>query len=388
MAKIANGVGPISRDGEAALVALGDRRRRPRRCRRRRRQDSRAISLSIARSGLHSYVTGPGGIAADLEHVAEDAGKTLLFATLGPRPAACSCSSTGRRSSPRSPARRRQRLPRRERDRLPADRGGPDHRQRRGHAAAARADLRRRHGLLAAAGPPLPRGAWRKGKRPADALPRPMRESVPAIAASDGNGDRGDARPAGGGTGIDPLAGPGPRDRRRDDARRLFHPAAGAARRCSASAPFGWRRHHGGRALDRYPDETSTAVGDSRWRRVADLVRRRPRAIVATVLAALALLSLGNLVEHGTIGFGQGEIGSTESSRGTEVLDEHFPPGLGSPLTAVVDARGNRAGAEGAEAARRGQADPAGAAGAELRGGGSDDRPARRPLLRAPRPMP
>jgi RND superfamily putative drug exporter len=56
------------------------------------------------------------------------------------------------------------------------------------------------------------------------------------------------------------------------------------------------------------------------------------------VLAALALLSLGNLVDHGTIGFGQGEIGPTESSRGTEVLDEHFPPGLGSPLTAVVHA--------------------------------------------------
>ena len=43
-----------------------------------------------------------------------------------------------------------------------------------------------------------------------------------------------------------------------------------------------------------------------RWARVADLVRRRPRRIVATVLAALALLSLGNLVDHGTIGFGQG----------------------------------------------------------------------------------
>jgi RND superfamily putative drug exporter len=67
------------------------------------------------------------------------------------------------------------------------------------------------------------------------------------------------------------------------------------------------------------------------------LVRRRPRSIVAVVFALLALLSLGNLVSHGTIGFGQGEIGPTESSRGTEVLDEHFPPGLGSPLTAVVD---------------------------------------------------
>ena len=75
---------------------------------------------------------------------------------------------------------------------------------------------------------------------------------------------------------------------------------------------------------------------DRRWARIAGLVRRRPRAIVAIVSAGLVVLSLGNLVDHGTLGFGQGETRSTESGRGTEVLDEHFPPGLGSPLTAVV----------------------------------------------------
>ncbi len=81
-----------------------------------------------------------------------------------------------------------------------------------------------------------------------------------------------------------------------------------------------------------------SSVGpDRRWRRVGELVRRRPRAIVATVSAGLALLALGNLAGHGTIGFGQGEIGPTESSKGNEVLGEHFPPGLGSPLEAVVD---------------------------------------------------
>src|SRR4029077_14451207 len=74
-----------------------------------------------------------------------------------------------------------------------------------------------------------------------------------------------------------------------------------------------------------------------RWAAVAGFVRRRPRTIVAAVLAGLFVLSLGNLVDHGTIGFGQGETRPTESSRGTEVLDEHFPPGIGSPLTAVVD---------------------------------------------------
>jgi RND superfamily putative drug exporter len=75
---------------------------------------------------------------------------------------------------------------------------------------------------------------------------------------------------------------------------------------------------------------------DRRWAAIAGLVRRRPRSIVVTVLALLGVLALGNLSSHGTIGFGQGEIGPTESSRGNEVLGEHFPPGLGSPLTAVV----------------------------------------------------
>ncbi len=72
------------------------------------------------------------------------------------------------------------------------------------------------------------------------------------------------------------------------------------------------------------------------WAGVAGLVRRRPRTIVAGVFAVLAVLALGNLIQHGTIGFGEGETRSTESSRGNEVLDEHFPPGIGSPLTAVL----------------------------------------------------
>ena len=44
---------------------------------------SAATSASTERPGLRAYVTGPGGIAADLERVAEEAGRTLLIATLG-----------------------------------------------------------------------------------------------------------------------------------------------------------------------------------------------------------------------------------------------------------------------------------------------------------------
>ncbi|HEV7483333.1 MAG TPA: MMPL family transporter, partial [Solirubrobacterales bacterium] len=89
---------------------------------------------------------------------------------------------------------------------------------------------------------------------------------------------------------------------------RAFWPAAGSARR----------------------------AGSSRWTGVAALVRRRSRPIVFIVFAGLVVLALGNLTDHGTIGFGQGETRPTNSSRGTAVLNEHFPPGIGSPLTAVV----------------------------------------------------
>jgi putative drug exporter of the RND superfamily len=72
------------------------------------------------------------------------------------------------------------------------------------------------------------------------------------------------------------------------------------------------------------------------WERVADLVRRRSARIILGVLALLAILALGNLTSHESLGFGQGVTKPTNSSRGTEALERHFPAGLGSPLTAVV----------------------------------------------------
>ena len=81
LTRVARGVGPISRDGEAALVALAidaeDRGAVVHGVKK-----IRAYLAAHADPGLHSYVTGPGGVAADLEQVAEDAGQTLLIATL------------------------------------------------------------------------------------------------------------------------------------------------------------------------------------------------------------------------------------------------------------------------------------------------------------------
>src|SRR6185312_9923741 len=82
IADYARGVGPISKDHEAALLVLA-----------LNAADHGAIRNGVAQMreylaahavpGLHAYVTGPAGIAADLDKVANEAGRTLLIATLG-----------------------------------------------------------------------------------------------------------------------------------------------------------------------------------------------------------------------------------------------------------------------------------------------------------------
>jgi RND superfamily putative drug exporter len=86
------------------------------------------------------------------------------------------------------------------------------------------------------------------------------------------------------------------------------------------------------------------------WTRVAELIRRRAAVLATMIVIGLAALACGNLVSHGTIGVGQGQIGVTNYSAGTKVLDRHFPAGLSGPLillvqrgdTAAVVARLNR----------------------------------------------
>jgi len=321
VAKIADGIGPISRDGEAALVVLaldaGDRG---------------AIVAGVAtirdyldehrRPGLNAYVTGPGGIAADLEKVAEDAGETLLIATLG----LVLILLLAVYRAPLLAV-------------LPLAVVGAAYLVATGiaylliEAGWITVNIEGTFLLLVlvfGAGTDYSlllvhryREELQGGRAPADALPTALAETVPAIAASGGTviaamlvllvADLQSTHWLGPILAIGiavmllaaftllpallALLG-----------ERAFWPATGAARR----------------------------AGRSRWTRVAELVRRRSRAIVLAVFAALVVLALGNLSHHGTIGFGQGETRPTDSSRGTAVLNEHFPPGIGSPLTAVV----------------------------------------------------
>jgi RND superfamily putative drug exporter len=335
VAKIADGIGPISRDGEAALVVLaldaGERG---------------AILSGVrtirhylgehAKPGLNTYVTGPGGIAADLEQVADEAGKTLLIATL-------SLVLILLLVVYRAPLLAV----------LPLLVVGTAYLAATGIAyllIEAGAITVNTEGtflllvLIFGAGTDYSlllvhryREELRSGKAPELALPTALRESAPAIAASGGTviaamlvllvADLESTHWLGPILAIGiavmlaaaftllpallSLLG-----------EHAFWPATRSAGQLRGSQPT-------------HPVEKEPRNG---WGRLAELVRRRSRVIILAVFGLLIMLALGNLTHHGTIGFGQGETKPTNSSEGTKVLGEHFPPGIGSPLTAVVKA--------------------------------------------------
>lgn len=322
VARIARGVGPISRDGEAALVALAIDS-----------SDRGAVVKGVGRiraylaahrhPGLRSYVTGPGGIAADLERIADDAGKTLLIATLSlvlllllfvyraPILALLPLFAVGTAY-------------------LIAI--GVTYLLLEGDLITVNTE-----GtllllvLIFGAGTDYSlllihryREELDGGLGPQAALPTALAASARPIAASAG-------------TVIAAMLVLLLADL---ESTRWLGPilAIGIAVMLAAALTLlpAVLALLGKRAF--WPARRAPAgEGRNRWARIAGFVRRHPRSIVIVVLVGLLALSLGNLIDHGTIGFGEGETHPTESSRGTEVLNEHFPPGLGSPLTAVVD---------------------------------------------------
>jgi len=321
VARIARGVGPISRDGEAALVALAiDSEERGAIVHGVKK--IRAFLAAHRHPGLHSYVTGPGGLAADLEQVAEDAGQTLLIATLSlvllllllvyraPLLALLPLAGVGTAYLIAIGA-----------TYLLIDAGAITVNTEGTFLLLV---------LIFGAGTDYSlllihryREELAGGAEPLVALRAALAESLRPIAAS--------AATVIAAMLVLLLA--------ELESTHWLGPvlAIGIAVMLAAALTLlpALLAILGRRAF--WPaDATGEAADSPRWERIAGFVRRRPRAIVATVFAALAVLALGNLVHHGTIGFGEGETRSTESGRGNEVLDEHFPPGLGSPLTAVL----------------------------------------------------
>ncbi|HEY3434157.1 MAG TPA: MMPL family transporter [Solirubrobacterales bacterium] len=347
VARIANGVGPVSKDGEAALLVLAIDA-----------EDRGAVVSGVERirrylraheqPGVHAYVTGPGGIAADLERVAEDAGRTLLIATLGlvlilllavyraPILALLPLLVVGLAylvaigiayllieadwivvnsegtmlllvlifgaGTDYSLL-----LVHRYREELTLEEG--------------RVDPRRS----------LPSVAT-EGVHPA--LSRAVRETRPAIAAS-------------GGTVIAAMLVLLVADL---ESTHWLGPVLAIGIAVMLAAAFTllpallailgdrafWSPLRRASVTRSFSADNNKKEQANAWDKVAGLVRRRSGRIVIGVLALLAVLALGNLTNHGTLGFGQGVTKPTDSSRGTEALERHFPAGLGSPLTAVV----------------------------------------------------
>jgi putative drug exporter of the RND superfamily len=330
VARIANGIGPISKDGEAALLVLAIDA-----------EDRGAIAADVERirrylgeherPGLRAFVTGPGGIAADLETIAADAGQTLLIATLGlvlllllavyraPVLALLPLLVVGAAYLVAIGIAY-----------LLIEAGwivvnaegtmlllvlvfgaGTDyslllvHRYREeGDLAKAVKDSRRP--LVASAGTVI---AAMLVLLVADLESTHWLGPVLAIGIAVMLAAAFTLLPA-----LLSILGD-----------RAFWPATRIRGIPGGASP----NRDGGDPPDPRP---------SIWIRVAELVRRRSPAIIVAVVALLALLSLGNLTDHKTLGFGQGVTKATDSSRGTEALERHFPAGLGSPLTAVVEA--------------------------------------------------
>ncbi len=333
VASLAHGIGPLSRDGEAALIVLaldsGDRG---------------AVTKGVERlrqylaahpvPGVSAYVTGPGGIAADLERVAEEASETLLIATLS---LVLILLLVVYRAPPLAL--------------LPLLVVGAAYLVATGLAyllIEAGTITVNSEGtmlllvLIFGAGTDYSlllvhryREEIQGGLEPARALPKAMAESAPAIAASAGT----------------VIAAMLVLLVAQLESTRWLGPilALGIATMLVAAftllpallavlgprafwSPFRSRGSFATPGAGKEPQGAKPGV----WERVATLVERRSRLLIAVIVAGLAVLALGNLSEHGTIGFGQGETKPTQSSEGTEVLEEHFPPGLSSPLAAVV----------------------------------------------------
>jgi len=359
VARLAKGIGPVSRDGEAALLVLAIDA-----------EDRGAVVTGVERirrylreherPGLRAFVTGPGGIAADLEAVAEDAGRTLLIATLGlvlllllavyraPILALLPLLTVGLAylvaigiayllieagwitvnaegtmlllvlifgaGTDYSLL-----LVHRYREKLGGvgDRGDP---------------LRHKDGEVPPGVPSIP-------------LEAAVRESRPAILASGGTvmaamlvllvANLESTRWLGPvlaiGIAVMLLAS------------FTLLPALLSILGDRAFWPTHTRPRRGAGGSPEEPPQIRDggdppAPRPSVWERAADLVRRRSGRIIVGVLALLVVLSLGNLTNHESLGFGQGVTKPTNSSRGTEALERHFPAGLGAPMTAVVKA--------------------------------------------------
>ena len=73
------------------------------------------------------------------------------------------------------------------------------------------------------------------------------------------------------------------------------------------------------------------------WPRIGALVRRRPGALIAAVLAVLIAGALGNLKGRETLDFAEQFRSTPESVAGLRQLQAKFPPGQAGPVDILVE---------------------------------------------------
>jgi putative drug exporter of the RND superfamily len=322
VAKNVRGVGPLSRDGEAALVVLAINSADPGAI-KHGVGEIRAYLASHAIPGVRDYVTGPAGIAADLDRLAAEASQTLLLATV-------SLVLILLLLVYRAPVLAV----------LPLLAVGAAYMVAIGitylsiKASLITVNTEGTFLLLVlvfGAGTDYSlllvhryREELQRGLPGPEALPLAVRQSAPALASSAG-------------TVIAAMLvllvaelesthwlGP------------ILAIGIAVMLLCAFTLLPAMLSVLGDRAFWTPAAATRRGGPSPRWQRIACFVRRRSLALVLLVPTCLLILALGNLAHHGTIGFGQGQTRQTNSSRGTEVLNQHFPPGLASPLIAVV----------------------------------------------------
>jgi uncharacterized membrane protein YdfJ with MMPL/SSD domain len=88
-----------------------------------------------------------------------------------------------------------------------------------------------------------------------------------------------------------------------------------------------------------WPTRIDQAKTLGRWSRLADLVERRPMAVLGTGLVLLVLPSLGLMAQRQSLDLVKELPAAAESHRGFEVLSEHYPGGALSPLYLVVNSQ-------------------------------------------------
>ncbi|HVO52796.1 MAG TPA: MMPL family transporter [Solirubrobacterales bacterium] len=334
IATIDRGVGPLSRDHEAALVVVALNADDRGAITRGVREIRQYLDAHVP-PGVSAYVTGPAGIAADLERVADEAGETLLVATLSlvllllllvyraPLLALLPLLAVG--AAYLVAVSIAYLLI--EAGWITVNSEGTMLLLVLIFGAGTDYSLLLVHRYREELGRGLPHG---------EALVAALKESAPAIAASAGT----------------VIAAMLVLLVANLESTHWLGPilAIGIATMLLAAftllpallAVLGerafWRPRSRG-SFVRRPRAKEPRDGGGMWERAAGLVRRRSRLLIPLITVGLLVLALGNLSHHGTIGFGQGETQPTNSSRGTDVLEEHFPPGIASPLAAVVEDR-------------------------------------------------